>query len=90
MKKTRCYIRINTKDLTVTEHHLSFDAFGKVYCNYSFDIVPYGECKHYVRPFMFFILAVNERVLKKEYYELYEILENKTYDYMVKEFENLF
>lgn len=87
--KIKQYAILNVKDYTFTEYFLSFDDFGKVYCKYSYDVIPYGDCKKFVNPLIHFI-ELSHKYITDEKNELCEVLENKSYDYMVKKFQELF
>ena len=89
MNKNKQYAILNLKNLTLKEYFLAYDDFGKVYIKYSQSIVDFGECKKFVNPIQYYIDKVYQyrHDVKNE---LCEILENKSYDFMVNEFEKLF
>lgn len=89
MKKIRHYAILDTKNMTLKEYFLTNNDFGKTYIEYSADIIPFGECKRYEKPFCFFIHKA-EMFLKDEKNSLCEILENKTITEMIELFNNLF
>lgn len=87
--KIKQYARLNSKDYTLTEYFLSFDDFGKPFIKYSREVITFGECKKFVNPLVHFI-DLSYKYIHDVNNELCEVLENKSYDYMVSEFEKLF
>jgi hypothetical protein len=89
MKKIKQYAILNSKHFTLTEYFLSYDDFGKPFVTYSAEIIPLSECKNFVNPLTHFI-NLTYKYLHDYKNELCEVLENKSYDYMIEEFQKLY
>lgn len=90
MYKERKYLMLNSKDFTAILYTVKLDDFGKIYIQYSEILIEINEAKRYNNPLTHFICKAYKIIQDFNVNGVdYEIIENKTIEYMFNLYNNM-